>query len=167
VAYTFEKLKSEHRDGVLEIFNYYIRTATSAFREQVVEKDYFQNFLQLGETHPIYAIKAEGGRIIGFCMLKPHIPLSTFAEAAELMYFIDHEYTGRGIGSLALQRLEDDARKIGVKNLLASISSENTGSIEFHEKHGFVECGRFINIGKKFGRTFSVVWMGKELAWPR
>lgn len=161
---TFEKLGPEHRDGVIGIFNHYIRTGTAAFREEVVGEDYYLKFLEVAAAHSGYAIRDERGRVAGFCLLKPHKPLSTFAETAELMYFLGPEHTGKGIGAQALQRLEDEARKSGIKNLLASISSENSGSIEFHRQHGFVEYGRLKDIGKKFGRTFSVVWMGKAIA---
>lgn len=38
--------------------------------------------------------------------------ISTFSEIAEVMYFIHHEYTGYGSGSLALNRMEEEAKKI-------------------------------------------------------
>jgi L-amino acid N-acyltransferase YncA len=163
MAYTFEKLNLEHQDAVIEIFNYYVEKTTAAFREKAVEKEHFLNFLEVTRAYPGYAIRDQGRKIIGFCLLKPHLAISTFSEVAELMYFIDREYTGKGIGSSALKKLEAEAIKIGIKKLLASISSENENSISFHRKHGFAECGRFRNIGKKFGRYFSVVWMGKEI----
>ena len=163
MEYTFEKLSLEHQDEVMEIFNYYVKETTAAYREEVVEKDYFLNFLEVTENYPGFAIKEADNKIIGFCMLKPHIALSTFSEAADIMYFIHHEYTGRGIGLLALKKLENEAIKIGIKKLLASICSENSNSISFHKKNGFSEYGRLPDIGKKFGRYFSIVWMGKDL----
>ena len=79
------------------------------------------------------------------------------------MYFIHPDYTGQGIGTLALEKLEVEAKKRGIKKLLADISSENTSSIKFHEKNGFVEFGQLKDIGKKFNKYFSVVYMGKEI----
>ena len=70
---------------------------------------------------------------------------------------------GKGIGKAALEKLEEEAKKIGIKTLLADISSENTQSIHFHEKNGFRICGRFHNIGKKKGKNFDVVWMEKTV----
>jgi phosphinothricin acetyltransferase len=134
----------------------------AAYREHEVEPDYFLGFLEVGKTHPGYAIVDEAENVIGFCMLKPHIALSTFSQTAEIMYFIDPEFTGRGVGSAALARLERDAKDMGITKILASISSENEGSQNFHRKNGFVEYGRFPDIGKKFGRRFGVIWMGKE-----
>jgi len=50
-----------------------------------------------------------------------------------------------------------------IKTLLASISSRNKESIAFHKKHGFIECGRFKDIGRKRGKPFDVVWMQKVI----
>jgi phosphinothricin acetyltransferase len=55
--------------------------------------------------------------------------------------------------------LIDGASEIGVTHLLASISSLNEGSIRFHKKHGFKECGKFEGVIEKKGITFDVVWM--------
>ncbi|MGD0951544.1 MAG: hypothetical protein ABR985_03985 [Methanotrichaceae archaeon] len=48
---------------------------------------------------------------------------------------------------------------MGIVTVLASISSLNQASLAFHKKNGFVECGRFVGIGRKMGKGFDVVWM--------
>jgi phosphinothricin acetyltransferase len=48
---------------------------------------------------------------------------------------------------------------MGITALLASISSLNPGSLAFHRKKGFQECGRFVDAGRKKGRDFDEVWM--------
>ena len=35
--------------------------------------------------------------------------------------------------------------------------------MKFHLRHGFVECGRFRNIGRKQGQVFDVVYYQKML----
>jgi len=67
------------------------------------------------------------------------------------------------VGKAALRLLEQEGKKIGIKYLLASISSYNEQSLYFHKKNGFIECGRFINIAKKKEINFDVVWMEKEI----
>ena len=62
-----------------------------------------------------------------------------------------------------LKHLIEGAREIGVDNLLASISSLNGESLAFHRKYGFVECGRFRDVGRKRGRPFDVIWMQRAL----
>jgi L-amino acid N-acyltransferase YncA len=41
--------------------------------------------------------------------------------------------------------------------LLARISLQNELSLTFHKKNGFLVCGRFLNIGLRFGQDFNVV----------
>jgi len=53
--------------------------------------------------------------------------------------------------------------KKGITNILANISSLNSRSIDFHKKNGFVECGRFKNVGRKKEQLFDTVSMQKML----
>ncbi|GAG19401.1 unnamed protein product, partial [marine sediment metagenome] len=62
-----------------------------------------------------------------------------------------------------LRHLEEEARTMGITKILAHISSRNPVSLAFHRKHGFAECGRFPGIGRKWGKSFDVVWMLKDL----
>ena len=52
---------------------------------------------------------------------------------------------------------------MGIKNLLAEVSSENNGSLSFHKKHGFEVVGELKNIGTKFNRKFGIVYMQKTI----
>ncbi len=89
--------------------------------------------------------------------------MPVFSRVAEITYFMAPEYVGQGIGSQILERLLVWARENGITSILASISSLNPGSIAFHKKNGFVECGRFAGIGRKKGKDFDVVWMQKMI----
>lgn len=161
--FIFERLNLEHQEEVIRIFNYYVEETTAAYRDITVNNEFFVNFMDSTENHCAFAIKNDENKIIGFCLLEPYMALPTFSEVAETMYFIHRDYIGKGVGTLALKKLEDEAKKRGIKKLLANISSDNTSSIKFHEKNGFVEYGRLPNIAKKFDRYFSIVWMGKEI----
>jgi L-amino acid N-acyltransferase YncA len=71
--------------------------------------------------------------------------------------------SGKGIGTKLLSLLEIEGMKKGITNILANISSLNSRSIDFHKKNGFVECGRFKNVGRKKEQLFDTVWMQKML----
>lgn len=64
---------------------------------------------------------------------------------------------------MLLTSLEKEAAEKGITNILANISSLNPNSIKFHQKNGFIECGRFKKVGKKKGQEFDTVWMQKLL----
>jgi phosphinothricin acetyltransferase len=115
------------------------------------------------EGYPALTARDEQGNILGFGMLRAYSPFPTFSKTAEITYFIKPGYTGKGIGKRILESLIADAGAKGITSIIASISSLNEGSIEFHRKNGFVECGRLKEVGNKRGKTFTVVYMQKML----
>ena len=64
---------------------------------------------------------------------------------------------------MCLDKLEKEAAKQGISNLIADISSENYGSINFHKKHEFSVVGELNEIGRKLDRNFSIVLMQKKI----
>jgi phosphinothricin acetyltransferase len=117
-------------------------------------------------THPEYPFLVADGEsgIIGFAYLSPFHPSATMRHTANVTYFLHPEHTGHGLGRAFLERLLQAGREIGVTNFMAHISSENPGSIRFHQRHGFTECGRFVNVGLKKGRQYDMVWMQRDLS---
>jgi phosphinothricin acetyltransferase len=90
--------------------------------------------------------------------------MDTFAHTADIGYFIDPEHTGKGLGKQFLAELEKHARELGIKVLVANVSSANPESIAFHERTGFTKCGELPNVGKKKGESFGILWYCKSLA---
>lgn len=160
----FEPLSEKHGASVMEIFNYYIEHSFAAYPESPLPYPFFSKLMEMNHGYPAYAmVDRETERVIGFCMLRPYNPLPTFRETAEVTYFIEEKYVGQGIGKATLAWLEEVALAKGIRNLLANISSRNEQSIRFHQRQGFIECGRLMGIGKKHGEVFDVVWMEKKL----
>lgn len=158
-----EPLNESHKTAVIAILNHYIFHSTAAYRTEPVGEEFFPHFLAGPEVLCSYALVAPEGEVAGFCMLEPRMPLPTFSEVAEVMYFLHPEHTGKGYGTMALHHLEAEARRRGIRKLLADISSENADSIAFHRRHGFAEYGRLEDAGAKFGRRFGLVYMVKDL----
>ncbi len=154
-----EKVSAEDGNQIIDIFNHYVENSFAAYPESKVPYEFFQTFLNLSQCYPFLVAKDPSGRVVGFSCLRPHSPLPTFSRAVEITNFVSPEHIGEGIGQRMLDRLLQEARKMGISTILASISSLNSQSLAFHKKNGFVECGRFVGIGRKMGREFDVVWM--------
>lgn len=160
----FENLGEMHQGEVMEILNGYITGGTAAFPREPLPAPFFEMLRKKSEGLSAYALRdTEGNRVVGFCSLNPYSPFSTFRETATLSYFIDSAYTGKGLGTQCLQKLEADAARLGICHLIAEISEENQGSVRFHEQHGFRQVGALQGIGEKLGRRFSVVHLQKTL----
>jgi Sortase and related acyltransferases len=161
---SFEKMDAKHQKGIMDIFNHYIESGTSAFPSKALPEQFYAMLLKKSEGYPAYALIDHDNNVIsGFCQLSSFNPFPTFAKTACLTYFIAPDYTGKGLGSECLQKLEDEAKLIGVEHLIAEISSENQGSISFHAKHGFALAGELHDIGEKFDRKFGIVYMVKTI----
>jgi len=159
-----EPLQEKHRKQVIDILNYYIRKTNYAFRREEVAYDHFDLYLQNAKELSGYAVIDDTtSAVIGFCLLKPYAPLSTFESTVETSYFLTPDSTRKGIGALMLQRLIEDARKLNKLHVVVSISGDNLASIGFHKKQGFLECGRFSKVGNKFNKDFDIVYMQKDL----
>jgi len=154
-----EPLQEQHRQGFMEIYNYYVQTSMAAWPDQPLPDSFFDRFLGFSQTHPACAMVAQTGQMVGFAMLRPYHWASTLNRTAEITYFIHADYTHRGLGKAALDWLLERGKALRIDRVLASISSHNTASLEFHRKYGFVECGRLPQVGRKNGQEFDVVWM--------
>jgi len=159
----FEGLEERHRMAIIDIFNYYVDKTTYAYPDGHVGYGMFDSFLDNARQLCGYAILDGSDAVIGFCQLRPYKPMATFDKTVEITYFLSIENTGRGIGKHVLDRLVEDARRLGKTRILASISGENATSIRFHEKNGFVACGRFKGVGHKLGRDFDIVYMQRDI----
>ncbi|MFX0002085.1 MAG: GNAT family N-acetyltransferase [Candidatus Hodarchaeota archaeon] len=147
-------------NDILSIFNYYIKNSFAAYLEDEVKTNFFHDIMQ---TSQFFYILELGTRTIGFAFLKNYLPYKNFEHTGQITYFINEKHTNKGLGTLLLNKLIKDAKEHGISILLVNLSSLNQSSLNFHKKHGFVECGRFKNIGKKFNHNFDIIWMQRNL----
>ncbi|KUL20272.1 GNAT family N-acetyltransferase [Chlorobium limicola] len=143
---------------VLDIFNFYADRSFAAYSLTPLPDEMASMFLELSNGYPAFVARDENGKAVGFGMLRPYSPMPAFAGTAEITLFLRDGYTGQGIGKVILDHLVEQAAEMGLVSILASISSLNEGSIRFHLRNGFQECGRFRDAGEKLGRKFDVVY---------
>ncbi len=163
MEYSISPIRPEDREPIIDIFNYYVENSFAAYPESKLPYQAFDKFLKMSIDLPTGTIKDQNGKLLGFGMLRTFNQVPVFSHTVEITYFIDSDYTGKGIGKTLLEFLERMGRESGITIILANISSLNTGSINFHKKNDFVECGRFKKVGKKNGQIFDMIWKQKML----
>ena len=156
--YTIRPVEETDWQTITEIFNHFVENSHAAYPEEPVDDGFFRAKHLKAPDYP-FTVAALEDEVVGFAYLAPFQPAPTMRRSAMLTYFIHPDHTGRRLGGRFLDFLMEEGRRLGVTNFLAHISSANHGSIRFHEKHGFTECGRFLEIGVKGGRNFDMVWM--------
>jgi L-amino acid N-acyltransferase YncA len=164
MTYTIRLAQDSDRDAVNAIFEYFVKNSPAAYPETMYEGGIFDGLRKLGEGFPFLVAETETGDIIGFAQARPYHRADTMKRTAEITNFILPEHHGKGLGLQLLNRLIEDVHKLGVDNLLGSISSLNEQSLAFHKKHGFAKVGRFRNVGRKWGQDYDVVWVQRVLS---
>jgi len=150
-------------DPITAVFNCFVTESFAAYPDQPVDAAFFRDRHASHPMFPFVVAEIEGEGV-GFAYLSPFYPVPTMRQTANLTYFLHPEFTGRGIGATFLEHLLEAGKTLGITNFMAHISSLNPGSIRFHLAHGFTDCGRFLNVGVKNGRSFDMVWFQKQQA---
>ncbi len=165
--FQFEDFTSDHAGGVIAVFNHFVEHSFAAYPTEKVGAEFAARLGQIRQDgYPVVTVTGEGGRVLGFGLLRPFHPAGSFRRTAEIGYFLDPSATGQGIGTALLRVLIDRGRDMGLSTILASISSRNEQSLAFHARHGFDEVGRFRAVGEKFGEDFDVVYMQRPVLTP-
>jgi phosphinothricin acetyltransferase len=80
--------------------------------------------------------------------------------------YIDKRFRGQRIGDGLLDALLQACRELGVRLVVASITSTNAASLRLHAKYGFEPVGEMKNAGYKFGEWHSTTYMQLDLGIP-
>jgi L-amino acid N-acyltransferase YncA len=149
--------------AVIEIYNYYILNSTATFHSEKLTKKDLEEFLFVAHPkYPSFLIK-DNNEIIGYCFITQYKKRQAYDRSAELSIYLKPEFTGMGIGPVALSYLEAAAKKAGVHVLVGTLCGENHASIRLLEKSGYSRCAHLKNIGEKFGKVLDVVVYQKEI----
>lgn len=105
-----------------------------------------------------------GADIVGFASYGPFGHRVAYQWSAEISIYLKQGLTGNGLGAHLLDALEKIMASAGITNSESCICSENTGSIEFHRRHGYRTCAEFTDCAAKFGRWLGIQWLEKRLA---
>ena len=116
-----------------------------------------------GQKFPFIVAKLDD-EVIGYAYAGHFRERSAYRFTVEDSIYIAPAYCGHGVGRILLDELILRCRERGYKQLLAVIGdSNNHGSINLHQKCGFVLTGIMKDVGYKFERFVDVVIMQLEL----
>lgn len=158
---TFDDVTNDSLPILADILNYYVKHTTVTFHtRQVTSEDMAGKVFFDQPRFKTFLIK-QAGQIIGYCAVSPWKKQEAYEHTGEINVYLAHDYTGKGIGSIAIQHLLTYAQENEVNNLIAGICSENIPSIRLFEEAGFTHCAHFQKVGKKLGRFVDTVYLQK------
>ncbi|WP_229201213.1 GNAT family N-acetyltransferase [Arcticibacterium luteifluviistationis] len=93
----------------------------------------------------------ENNTIQGWAALSPTSQREVYKGVCEVSIYIDPQTSGKGFGTLLLQKLIEESEKHGIWTLQSKIFPQNIASLVLHKKSGFREVGTREKIGQRKG----------------
>jgi phosphinothricin acetyltransferase len=120
------------------------------------QKDWFDD--RLANNEPVI-VAQRNGKVVGFGAYTRFKQKIGYRRSVEHSVYVDHEMIGEGVGGQLLSKLIEIAKHQQMHTMVGYIDAENTGSIAFHKRFGFVEAGQLKEIGFKFDRWLNVSFL--------
>lgn len=148
------------------VSNHYIEHSHVTFDlapySEAERAEWFTHFAP--ESRSQLFVAHRGGAFVGFAHSRPFRPKAAYETSVETTVYLAPEATGRGAGTRLYEVLLDALRGQDVHRALAGIALPNPESVALHARLGFRLVATFDEVGRKFGRYWTVCWY--ELALP-
>lgn len=147
--------------AMLEIYGPYVRNTAYTFEYTVpTQEEFTRRFRDITAQMP-WLVWEEDGAVLGYAYGSLPFERAAYAWCGEVSIYLAPEAQGRGIGRQLYTAVERIQWRQGYRVIYALITSENTGSLAFHQRMGYTVRANFENCGIKFGRRLGIIWMEK------
>ena len=149
--------------AILDIYGPYVLDTAISFEYSVPTlEDFTARFRSITAQFP-WLVWEEDGVVLGYAYGSLPFGRAAYRWVSACSIYLAPQARGKGIGTLLYTALEKILKAQGYRKTYAIITSDNPGSIAFHEKRGFRFVAEFTDCGVKFGKLYSVIWMEKVL----
>lgn len=165
MGYRIRTARSEDAAALAAIYAPFVTDTVVSFEFEAPSVEEFQRRIEATSAAFAYVVAevVESGEIAGYAYYGTLRSRPAYQWAAETSIYLAPAHQGRGLGSVLVEAIERLMAAQGIALSVACITSDNTGSIAFHERLGYEHCGEFCNCAFKLGRWLSVTWMEKQL----
>ncbi len=165
-AIKFQLAQERDLPVIAEIYNDYSLHTTATFHDgDITPAELSEDFPPGDPVYRAYLIQ-NNEKVLGYCGMHRYKNVRAYDRTAEISIYLKPEYTGRGIGKIALSSLEDHARRAGIRVILGTVTGENRASTRLFEAAGYSRCAHLRNVGEIAGKILDVVMYQKELERP-
>lgn len=160
---SFEQIKDEHLQSVLDIYTHYVLNTTATFHAHALTIDEMKDIVYFDNQKYKSFVIIDDQNICGYVILAQHKTREAYNDTAEVTIYLKTEYIGKGMGTLAIQYIENYAKTLGIHALIATICGENIKSIKLFSRNGYFKCAHYKEVGRKFGQVLDIVAYEKIL----
>ena len=149
--------------AMLAIYTPYVENTTYSFEyTPPTQAEFTGRFRAYTAQFPWLVYEGEG-QILGYAYASAPFSRAAYRWCCETSVYLAPEAHRRGIGKRLYLVLEELLRLQGYRLNYAVVTSENTGSVAFHEALGYRQAAVFPQCGYKHGMWTGTVWLQKQL----
>lgn len=152
--------------GILAIYNEVIANSTAVYALAPVTLDDRAQWLAARQAQGFPVLVAiEADEILGFASYGEwRGAWAGYKYTVEHSVHIHAAHRGAGIGRQLMQCLIGKAEEAGLHVMIGGIDAQNTASIKFHERVGFMPVAHFREVGFKFNRWLDLMFVQRLLS---
>ena len=106
----------------------------------------------------------DGEGLAGYAYATEHRERAAYQWSVDVSCYVHERARRRGVGTRLYRSLFGVLALQGFTNAFAGIALPNPASVGMHASVGFVELGRYRDVGFKAGAWHDTVWMQRRLA---
>ena len=149
--------------AILDIYGPYVLNTAISFEYSVPTLEEFTGrFRSITAQFP-WLVWEEDGRVLGYAYGSLPFGRAAYRWVAASSIYLAPQAQGKGIGRKLYAALEAILKHQGYRKVYAVITSDNPGSLRFHEALGYRFVAELTECGFKFQKLYGVVWMEKLL----
>lgn len=150
--------------AIAAILNDAIANSVAAWREAPMRDEDMAHWFE-GRERDFAVLVARGvdGAVLGYSSYGPFRAYSGYRHTVEHSVYVDGLARGQGIGTALLARLAERARAQGFHVMIGALEAGNQASLALHAGQGFTETARMPEVGRKFDRWLTLLFVQKIL----
>ena len=150
--------------AILAIYNDAVLNQTSIWNDTPVELAERRAWWQAraAQNYPVLVAQT-GGEVCGYASFGDFRPYQGYRYTVEHSVYVAPHAQRRGIGTILLRRLIEDATSLGKHVMVGGIAGDNLPSLALHARLDFAETARMPQVGFKFGRWLDLVFVQRTL----
>lgn len=159
---------NEHAQAILDILNEAILNSTALYDYKARTFESMRSWFQTKQDHyfPVIGAVDDEGTLLGFASYGTFRAWPAYKYSVEHSVYVHKNHRGKGLGLQLMQHLIESARQNQVHVLVGGIDITNTGSVQLHQKLGFVHVGTITQAAYKFGRWLDLGFYQLTLDTP-
>jgi phosphinothricin acetyltransferase len=150
--------------AIAAILNDAILNSVAAWREApLTEAEMTDWFEARNRDFAVLVARGADGAVLGYASYGAFRAYSGYRHTVEHSVYVRADARGQGIGRSLLARLIERARAQGLHVMVGALEAGNQASFRLHAAQGFVETARMPQVGRKFEKWLTLVFLQKML----